>query len=287
VIREHTYANLLIGLVLSLLIHTYIVVWGPPFSMPTPALRPPPEVEVQLREWPAPPPITPPLEAVKIEEPPPAVSTPVPAAKPALPPNTQALQDAVQTALTPVPPGRVEVQLPERLPSLPTLDSQHDPIRLAEGLRDSLQYEPRLSDVAAALPDLPVPERQRPEAKSLPALPTLAPPVRRETAPSRPATIALPSPQVSSLIKGPAAERQVIFQPPPPSVTVESESEIELRFWILPNGAVGRVVPVKKSDPRLEALAINYLRHWRFTPLSSDTPQDEQWGIIPFKFRIR
>jgi TonB family protein len=79
----------------------------------------------------------------------------------------------------------------------------------------------------------------------------------------------------------------VIFQPPPPSVMVESESEIELRFWILPNGAVGRVVPVKKSDPRLEALAINYLRHWRFTPLPSDTTQDEQWGIIPFKFRIR
>ena len=73
----------------------------------------------------------------------------------------------------------------------------------------------------------------------------------------------------------------MIFQPPPPSVTVESESEIELRFWILPNGAVGRVVPVKKSDPRLEAL-VNYLRHWRFTPLPPDTVQDEQWGIIPF-----
>jgi TonB family protein len=99
--------------------------------------------------------------------------------------------------------------------------------------------------------------------------------------------VGLPSPQLASLIKGPAAERQVLFQPPPPSVSVESESEIELRFWILPNGAVGRVVPVRKSDPRLEALAINYLRHWRFTPLPSDTPADEQWGIIPFKFRIR
>jgi TonB family protein len=286
VIRERTYANLLIGLVLSLLLHAYIVMWGPPFSMPTSALRPPPEVEVQLREWPAPPPITPPLETLKIEEPPPAVSTPVPAAKPALPPNTQALQEAVQTALTPVRPDRVEVQLPERLPSLPTLDSQHDPIRLAEGLRESLQDEPRLAD-AAVLPDLPMPERQRAEAKALPPLPALAPPARRETAPTQTATITLPSPQVTSLIKGPASERKVIFQPPPPSVTVESESEIELRFWILPNGAVGRVVPVKKSDPRLEALAINYLRHWRFTPLPSDTTQDEQWGIIPFKFRIR
>lgn len=277
-IRERTYANLLIGLVLSLLIHAYIVMWGPPFSMPTATWQPPPEVEVQLREWPALPPASPPLEAVKIEEP--------PAAKPVLPPNTQALQDAVQTALTPVRPDRVEIPLPEWLPALPTIDSQHDPVRLAEGLRDSLQYEPRLADVAV-LPDLPAPERQHAETKVLPPLPTLAPPARRETAPTRPATLTLPSPQVTSLIKGPASERQVIFQPPPPSVTVESESEIELRFWILPNGAVGRVVPVKKSDPRLEALVINYLRHWRFTPLPPDTLQDEQWGIIPFKFRIR
>jgi TonB family protein len=278
VIRERTYTNLLIGLVLSLLIHAYIVMWGPPFSMPTPTLRPPPEVEVQLREWPTLPPASPSLEAVKMEEP--------PAAKPVLPPNTQALQDAVQTALTPVRPDRVEIQLPEQLPALPTMDSQHDPIRMAEGLRDSLQYEPRLADVAV-LPDLPAPERQHAETEALPPLPTLAPPARRETAPTRPATLTLPSPQVTSLIKGPASERQVIFQPPPPSVTVESESEIELRFWILPNGAVGRVVPVKKSDPRLEALVINYLRHWRFTPLPPDTLQDEQWGIIPFKFRIR
>jgi TonB family protein len=277
-IRERTYANLLIGLVLSLLIHAYIVMWGPPFSMPTATRQPPPEVEVQLREWPTPPPASSPLEAVKIEEP--------PAAKPVLPPNTQALQDAVQTALTPVRPDRVEIPLPEWLPALPTIDSQHDPVRMAEGLRDSLQHEPRLADVAV-LPDLPAPERQHAETKALPPLPPLAPPARRETAPTRPATLTLPSRQVTSLIKGPASERQVIFQPPPPSVTVESESEIELRFWILPNGAVGRVVPVKKSDPRLEALVINYLRHWRFTPLPPDALQDEQWGVIPFKFRIR
>jgi Gram-negative bacterial TonB protein C-terminal len=286
VIRERTFANLAIGLVLSLLIHVFIVMWGPPFSMPTLDLRPPAEVEVQLHEWPAPLLTPPSVPSVRIEEPPPAASTPVSPAKPSLPPNTQALQDAVQTALTPVRTDRVEIQLPERLPPLPTLDSQNDPVRLAEALRDSLRHEPRLAD-SAVLPALPAPERQLAEAKDLPPLPTLALPTRRETAPARPATITLPSPHAASSIRGPAAERQVLFQPPPPNVTVESESEIELRFWILPNGAVGRVVPVKKADPRLEALAINYMRHWRFTPLPSDAPQDEQWGIIPFKFRIR
>ncbi len=288
-IRERTYTNLLIGLVLSVLIHAYIVMWGPPFSVPTPLRHSSSEVEVQLREWPSPVPAAPPVEAVKIEEAPPAVPIPVPSAKPVLPPNTQALQEAVQMALTPVRSNRVEVQLPERLPTLPTLEAQHDPIRLAEGVRDSLQderYEPRLADLAT-LPELPAPARQGAEMRPLPSLPTLAPPTRRESVSTRPATITLPSPQLTALIKGPASDRQVIFQPPPPSVTVESESEIELRFWILPNGAVGRVVPVKKADPRLEALVISYLRHWRFTPLPPDSPQDEQWGMIPFKFRIR
>ena len=226
------------------------------------------------------------MESTQVAEPPPTARVPAPPPKPALPPNTQVLQEAMQTALTPVPTDRVEVALPERPPALPALDSQTDPVRLAEALRSSLQQEPRLGD-AAVLPDLPAPERKFTERQELPVLPTLEPPVRRQTAPTRSATVTVPAPHPAFAIKGPAAERQVIFQPPPPSVIVEAESEIELRFWIFPNGAVGRVIPMKKSDPRLEALAINYLRHWRFTPLPSDTLQDEQWGIIPFKFRLR
>jgi hypothetical protein len=195
----------------------------------------------------------------------------------------------MQLALTTGRSEPVEVKLPERLPPPPALALEADPLRLAEQLRASTQEAlpvPRPVDVAV-LPALPPPERQQAEARDLPPLPALTPPTRRELAPTRPATLTVPSTQVTAVIQGPAAERQVIFQPPPPSVPVESESNIELRFWILPNGAVGRVVPVKKSDPRLEAIVISYLRHWRFTPLPPDSPQDEQWGIIPFTFRIR
>jgi TonB family protein len=284
-IYERTFPNLVVGLILSLVVHAYILLWGLPFFTPTSDLRPPTEVEVQLREWPAPPSSLPPMEPGKVEEPPAARVSASPA-KPALPPNPEVLHDAVQTILTPAPTDRVEVELPERLPALPTLDSQSDAIHLAEALRDALQHEPRLGD-SAVLPDLPAPERRLAEAQTLPPLPTLEPPARRQSAPTRSATVTVPSPHPASPIKGPASERQVIFQPTPPNVTVESESEIELRFWILPNGAVGRVVPVKKSEPRLEALAINYLRQWRFTPLPSDALQDEQWGVIPFRFRIR
>jgi hypothetical protein len=274
--------NLVIGLAFSLLFHVYLVMWGPPFSLPTADLHPPSEVEVQLREWPAPPA----AEVIKTAGPAPPPPIPVPPAKPSLPPNTKALQEAVQAISSPAQAEHVEVQLPERLVPLPTPESQTDPVRLAEALRDAFQPEWRIAD-SPVLPDLPAPERKRAEAKDLPALPTLERHAWREAAPARPATVTLPVPGVASLIKGPAAERRVIFQPSPPNVTVESESELELRFWILPNGAVGRIVPVKKGDPRLEALAMNYLRSWRFDPLPSDAPQDEQWGIIPFKFRIR
>jgi hypothetical protein len=285
-IRERTSLNLAIGLLLSLLLHVYVVIWGPPISLPTSDLQSSSEVEVQLREWPAPPAAPVPAEDIRIEEPPPPAPPPAQAAKPAVPPNTQALQDAVQTDLSQVRPERVEVRLPEALPPLPTPDSPLDPVHLPPALWDPSQTALRMTD-SPALPSLPVPERARTEPKDSPALPRLERQTRRPTAPERLATTTVPTPGPTSAIIGPAAERRVIFQPPLPNATVESESELELRFWILPNGAVGRVVPVKKADPRLEALAINYLRQWRFTPLPSEFPQDEQWGIIPFKFRIR
>jgi TonB family protein len=285
-IRERTSLNLIVGLLFSLLLHVYVVIWGPSISLPTANLQSTSEVEVQLREWPASPAAPLPAETIRIEEPPLPAPTPAQPAKPSLPPNTQALQEAVQTDLSQVRPERVEVQLPEALAPLPTPDSPLDPVHLPPALWDPSQTALRITD-SPALPTLPVPERARAEPKDAPALPRLERPTRRHTASERLATTTLPTPGSTSAIIGPAAERRVIFQPPPPHAIVESESELELRFWILPNGAVGRVVPVKKADPRLEALAINYLRHWRFNPLPSEAPQDEQWGVIPFRFRNR
>ena len=50
--RAHLSTNLLIGLVLSVLIHGYIVMWGHRFPCQQPLCDLPSEVEVQLREWP-------------------------------------------------------------------------------------------------------------------------------------------------------------------------------------------------------------------------------------------
>ena len=182
--------------------------WGLPFSLPTPLRHSSSEVEVQLREWPSPVPAAPPVEAVKIEEAPPAVPIPR-TGETRAPPEHAGPAGGRANGSDTVQSNRVEVQLPERLPTLPTLEAQHDPIRLAEGVRDSLQderYEPRLADLAT-LPELPAPARQGAEMRPLPSLPTLAPPTRRESVSTRPATITLPSPQLTALIKGPASER--------------------------------------------------------------------------------
>lgn len=85
-------------------------------------------------------------------------------------------------------------------------------------------------------------------------------------------------------IKGPAALRQVLFRPATPSVTVERETAVLLKFWVRNDGTVGRVVPLRKGDPRLEAVAVGFLKGWRFN--SIDVGVEEQWGTINIVFRL-
>jgi TonB family protein len=68
---------------------------------------------------------------------------------------------------------------------------------------------------------------------------------------------------------------------------VKVEVEIELTLWVLPDGTVDRVVPSVKGDTELERIAIQYLKQWRFAPLSKDQPQAVQSGAIPIKFRLQ
>lgn len=89
-------------------------------------------------------------------------------------------------------------------------------------------------------------------------------------------------------IRGPAAARHILFRPPEPKVAGLTQSEdIELRFWVLPDGTVGRVVPIRKGSARLEGVATNHLKRWRFSPLSPGVQVREEWGIVSFRFRVR
>lgn len=86
-------------------------------------------------------------------------------------------------------------------------------------------------------------------------------------------------------IKGPVAKRRVIYRPPLPQ-KIRAEGEIELKFWVLPDGTVGRIIPLKKSDPLLEEEAIRYLKEWKFNSLPYESRQEE-WGIIPLRFVLK
>jgi TonB family protein len=88
-------------------------------------------------------------------------------------------------------------------------------------------------------------------------------------------------------IKGPVASRRILERPSVPPLKVRVETEIELTFWVLPDGMVDRAIPSVKGDAELERMAIQYLKQWRFAPLSRDQPQVEQWGTLPIKFKIQ
>lgn len=87
-------------------------------------------------------------------------------------------------------------------------------------------------------------------------------------------------------IKGPVAKRRrVVYKPPLPTDS-EAEGEIELKFWVLPDGTVGRIVALKRGNPQLEDEAIRYLKKWKFNSLSNKT-EKEEWGIIPLRFILK
>ncbi len=95
-------------------------------------------------------------------------------------------------------------------------------------------------------------------------------------------------PETATLdIRGPAASRKVSYIPPPPQVKVSVAADVLLKFWVLPDGTVGRVVPLVKGDTPVDLAAINHIKRYRFNPLPKDVPQMEMWGVIPVKSVLR
>lgn len=68
---------------------------------------------------------------------------------------------------------------------------------------------------------------------------------------------------------------------------VSKEIDVKLRFTILPDGTVGRIIPLMKADTQLENAAINSLRKWRFEPLPQSQDQLEQTALITFPYRLQ
>ncbi|OGP53310.1 MAG: hypothetical protein A2Y65_05010 [Deltaproteobacteria bacterium RBG_13_52_11] len=84
-------------------------------------------------------------------------------------------------------------------------------------------------------------------------------------------------------IRGPAANRKVNYTPHPLEEKVSVEGDSLLKFWILPDGTVGKVILLVKGDAQATEVVINHLKKYRFNPLPADVPQVEMWGTIPVK----
>jgi TonB family protein len=87
-------------------------------------------------------------------------------------------------------------------------------------------------------------------------------------------------------IKGPAGKRKILYKPEIPEVKIEREGEVELKFWVLPDGSVGRVLSILRGDAELERISINYIKQWRFNSLDEGGQTVDQWGTITVKFRF-
>ena len=68
---------------------------------------------------------------------------------------------------------------------------------------------------------------------------------------------------------------------------VSKEIDVKLKFSILPDGTVGKILPLIKADARLELAAINSLRQWRFEPLPVNKQGTQQYAVIIFPFRLQ
>lgn len=84
---------------------------------------------------------------------------------------------------------------------------------------------------------------------------------------------------------GGGGNRIVLHKPLPvfPS-GVNTNAELKFRFTVMPDGTVGRIIPLQKADPRLETAALTALRQWRFNVLKEDIVME---GIIPLSFVLK
>ena len=81
--------------------------------------------------------------------------------------------------------------------------------------------------------------------------------------------------------------RSLLFSPPLPKInSLQMPVTVVLKFWVLSDGSVGRIIVERKGNASLEVSAINHLKRWRFNSLALDYKSSEQWGIVAYRFLV-
>lgn len=68
---------------------------------------------------------------------------------------------------------------------------------------------------------------------------------------------------------------------------VNQNGIVKIKFYVKPDGTVGRMIPVLKADIKFEQVSLNVLKKWRFVKLDSEAPQEDQQGVITFIFKLK
>ena len=89
-------------------------------------------------------------------------------------------------------------------------------------------------------------------------------------------------------IEGDAAKRSIVNQVLPEYPPgLQNEAVVKIRFWVLPDGRIGNMLPLRKGDPVLDQLTIRAMRQWRFNAISNDAEKKNAEGVITFVYKLK
>jgi TonB family protein len=89
-------------------------------------------------------------------------------------------------------------------------------------------------------------------------------------------------------IEGDAAKRSIVNQVLPEYPPgLQQEAVVKIRFWVLPDGRIGSMIPVRKGDPVLDQVTMRAIRQWRFNALPTGSDPKNAEGVITFVYRLR
>lgn len=89
-------------------------------------------------------------------------------------------------------------------------------------------------------------------------------------------------------LEGDASKRTIVNQVLPEYPPgLQREAVVKIRFWVLPDGRVGAMIPVQKGDPTLEEITMKAMRQWRFNSVPSGEAQENVQGVITFVYKLR
>lgn len=79
--------------------------------------------------------------------------------------------------------------------------------------------------------------------------------------------------------------RDPLFSPLP-RYAEKVDATIRVRITVDPRGRIVQRVPLLKGSPELEQAVMEALQRWRFNALPPGVPQENQTGVITFRFRL-